>query len=63
MIHLLLEPGVLTFSAHIFRLIRRNVLNASWTFLASQSTRAHLLACSLMMQAKKKFFDDPTDIV
>jgi hypothetical protein len=57
------DLGVLTFSAHIFHLIRRNVLNASWTFLTSQSARAHLLACSLIMQAKKEFFDDLTDIV
>jgi len=60
---MLLELGVLTFSAHIFCLIRRNVLNASWTFLVGQSTRAHLLVCSLIMQAKKEFFDDPINIV
>jgi hypothetical protein len=52
MIHMLLEPGVLTFNAHIFCLIRRNVLNANWTFLAGQSAGAHLPTCSLIMQAK-----------
>jgi prenylcysteine alpha-carboxyl methylesterase len=53
----------MTCCAHIFRLIRSNVLNASRIFLAGQSAGAHLAACSLIMQAKKEYFDDPTNIV
>ncbi len=51
MIHMFLKLGVLTFNAHIFRLIRRNVLNASQIFLAGQLVGAHLTVCSLMIQS------------
>ncbi|KAH8956523.1 hypothetical protein BDL97_07G043100 [Sphagnum fallax] len=37
--------------------------DADRIFLAGQSAGAHLAACSLIMQAKKEYFDDPTNIV
>jgi prenylcysteine alpha-carboxyl methylesterase len=39
------------------------MLGAMVVMQTGQSAGAHLAACSLIMQAKKEYFDDPTNIV